>query len=109
MNYEQMQIALCEWAGIVIDKHTRLALPDCNSLDVLAEFEAKLTDDQHREFRHQLRALILTDNPTVPRFQRNYISSSAERRRIALVHALGLWITDESGDQKLYTPKGRKE
>lgn len=98
MNYEQMQIALCEWAGIVIDKHTRLALPDCNSLDVLAGFEGKLDEEQRiTHFRH-VEAIVDRDERRVVAFAVG--DATAKQRLEALLRTLGLWITDEARDQK---------
>lgn len=113
------QIALSGWAGwkIVEDsrgwnygvysptgKNLRNAnlkeelvseLPDTNSLDVLHEFEMKLTRKQQIEY---LQALSLSTGAAVHSdpfgYETKMIFADAAQRRMALLKALNLWRED---------------
>jgi hypothetical protein len=107
MTPEEQQIALCEWfkpgctRRLTIfgeDKQTEYLgdLPNTNSLDVLAEMERKLTDDQARQYQEKLIKIVVTlgklfnAGKAYP-IDGYVIHASAPQRREALLKTLGLW------------------
>ncbi len=63
-------------------------VPDYDDdLNASHDLETHLSDADHAKFRHELRQMILRENPTLPRFQVSYISSPAPRRLEAYCRA----------------------
>jgi hypothetical protein len=115
MTTEQQKIALLEWAGwkrnqIVANGPTcwhdpegkpkawldqDYLLPNLDSLDVLAEFEEKLKDDEvlWDSLIQQLNYVVIGHYwpPTTRREQFRVYTAKAPHRLEALVRVLGLW------------------
>ena len=89
MNPEQQKLALLEWAGYKrfhgswVDKGGDYVNSNLSSLDTIAEFEGKLSANEHKLFREKLCVVCLGKNSP--------ISATAQQRLEAMVRTLGLY------------------
>lgn len=113
MNAESQRIALAKWMGFEIFEWGVRKPGDAKatgrgynsvlemlpnypaSLDACAEVEAKLTDEQHRQFRMYLAEVVLGNGRrgivmSIPEY-RTWFSATATQRCEALCRALDLW------------------
>jgi len=130
MTEQEQTVALYTWAGwknirddgrhlagIPPDRdgHSFYELPDISSLDVLAGFEGKLNPilplawKYNAELFKAATGMPLSSAVNRPEAIFRTLTATASSRREAMLKALGLWITDEAGDQKPYTPKAKRE
>ena len=110
MTIESQKLALLEWAGwskkpicfngpicwhnpqgqVVCYKNQHQHLPNLNSLDVIAEMEGKLSDDQWGPYLQRIPE-VLHRHGRAASMDRNWVQLTAPQRLEALVRTLGLW------------------